>query len=70
MSTIRSSVLRVVARVASSTDDPEALLRSVGLTARADPAAASRESVSAEAYYDLLERAALPDDHGLPYRYA
>ena len=31
---------------------------------------AAREHVAEQAYYAFLERAALPDDHGLPYRYA
>ncbi|TGN63049.1 AraC family transcriptional regulator [Nocardioides eburneiflavus] len=46
------------------------LLASIGLTADVDPMRASQEEVAAEDYYDFLERAALPDDHGLPYRYA
>ncbi len=70
MSSVRSSVVRVMARVASSPDSPEALLGSVGLSPRAEPEDAARESVEEEAYYALLERAAMPDDHGLPYRYA
>jgi AraC-like DNA-binding protein len=70
VSTVRSSVLRVVARVASGPDDAETLLESVGLSPRSDPDTASRESVAAEAYYGFLERATSDDDHGLPYRYA
>ncbi|MEQ6901703.1 AraC family transcriptional regulator [Nocardioides sp. YIM 152588] len=69
MSTVRSSVLRVVARVASSAEEPEALLASVGLAPAADPLEASRESVDEEAYYAFLERAVAPGDDGLPYRY-
>lgn len=70
MSTVRSSVLRVVARVASGPDDAEALLESVGLSPRAGPETAARESVEAEVYYGFLERATAADDNGLPYRYA
>ncbi|KHL16089.1 UNVERIFIED_CONTAM: hypothetical protein LK11_18015 [Mumia flava] len=60
----------MIARVASAPETPEALLRSVGLGVGGTPLDASKESVEAEAYYAFLERATLPDDHGLPYRYA
>ncbi len=70
MSSVRSSVVRVIARVASAPEGPEELLASIGLGPVADPLEASRELVSESAYYDLIERATLPDDHGLPYRYA
>jgi AraC-like DNA-binding protein len=70
VSSVRSSVVRVVARVASSPDQPEELLASLGLAPEADPVEAARERVDEEAYYGFLERAALPDDDGLPYRYA
>lgn len=70
MSSVRSSVVRVIARVASGPESTEALLASVGLRPHTDPAEAAKESVDEEAYYAFLERATLPDDHGLPYRYA
>jgi AraC-like DNA-binding protein len=70
VSSVRSSVVRVMARVASAPERPEELLASIGLAPVADPLEASRERVAEEAYYDFLERAALTDDHGLPYRYA
>lgn len=63
-------MVRVVARVASAPERPAELLASIGLGADVDPTRAAQEKVSAEDYYDFLERAALPDDHGLPYRYA
>ena len=70
MSSVRSPVVRVIARVASAPDGAEALLESVGLSPTTDPAAAMNERVDEEAYYAFLERATLPDDDGLPYRYA
>lgn len=69
MSSVRSSVVRVVARVASAPLSPDELLASIGLSPDADPHQASREQVAADDYYRFLERAALPDDAGLPYRY-
>ncbi|MBD8870597.1 AraC family transcriptional regulator [Nocardioides donggukensis] len=70
MSSVRSSVVRVVARVASAPVSPAELLASIGLTPEVDPQRASAEKVAAEDYYDFLERATVPGDHGLPYRYA
>ncbi|WP_062378450.1 AraC family transcriptional regulator [Demequina pelophila] len=69
MSSVRSSVVRVIATVASAPATPAELLGSIGLKAGVDPARAAQERVPADQYYDLLERATLPDDHGLPYRY-
>ena len=70
MSSVRSPIVRVMVQVASAPETPETLLESVGLGPVAGPAEAMNERVDAEAYYGLLERAAVPDDHGLPYRYA
>lgn len=61
--------MRVVARVASGPESPEELLRSIGLDPDVDRERAAQEHVDADDYYAVLERAALPHDHGLPYRY-
>lgn len=50
-------------------ESAEALLRPLGLSPDLDPAQALKQTVAAEAYYDLLERAAGPADDGLPLRY-
>jgi AraC-like DNA-binding protein len=62
-------VLRFVA-AAEGTEAPEALLARVGVSPDVDPTTALRQMVDLDAYYDLLERAAGADDHGLPFRYA
>ncbi len=69
MSSVRSSVVRVIARVASAPATPAELLATVGLAADAAPDQAARERVEADDYYGFLERATLASDDGLPYRY-
>ncbi len=69
VTSVRSSVVRIVARVASAPVPPEELLATIGLAPDADPVRAAQERVEAEDYYDVLERATLPHDDGLPYRY-
>ncbi|MEZ5298437.1 MAG: hypothetical protein R2697_19840 [Ilumatobacteraceae bacterium] len=69
MPSVGTPVIRRIVAVARSGEPESALLRSVGLSA--DPGAApwQGEAVDADAYYDLIERLAWPDDPELPFRY-
>lgn len=69
MNVIGGVFVRNVVAASIADQSSEALLASVGLPATASPAEASRESVSADAYYDLIERATPAEDHDLPIRY-
>ena len=70
MSAVSAQIVLRFARVARSSESPEALLARVGIDPAADRARALAETVDAEAYYDLLERAAGARDHTLALRYA
>lgn len=70
MSFVGTPVIRRIAQVALGPERPEDLLARVGLSPGGERQAWAGESVDADAYYELLERAAGPDDHGLPFRYA
>ncbi len=70
MGAVSAQIVLRLAAVTRGPETPRALLARVGLTPDLDPARALEQTVEAEAYYDLLERAAGPDDHGLPFRYA
>lgn len=70
MSSVGTPVVRLIARVSQGPERPEELLARVGLSPEPEPSGWAGEAVDADAYYDLLERAAGADDHGLPFRYA
>lgn len=70
MSAVSAQIVIRFASAALGPETPEALLKRVGLSPGLDPAAALVQGIDAEAYYELLERAAGDDDHALPIRYA
>ena len=70
MSVVGGPVIRRVIDASRNAGTREELLASVGLAPNASPRDTAREMVSSDAYYDLLERVAPPDDHSLPLRYA
>lgn len=70
MGSVGTPVVRRIAQASRGPEPPAELLARVGLTLEPEPAGWAGESVAEDAYYDLLERAAGPDDHGLPFRYA
>ncbi|MEZ5238265.1 MAG: AraC family transcriptional regulator ligand-binding domain-containing protein [Microthrixaceae bacterium] len=69
MGSVGSPVVRRIVQVSRCAESPEELLASVGLSLDADPRTWAGETVEEEAYYALVERAAGPDDPGLPFRY-
>lgn len=69
MASVGTPVVRRIAQVSRGAETPAQLLARVGLSPEPDAAWAG-ESVAVDAYYDLVERAAGPGDHGLPFRYA
>jgi AraC-like DNA-binding protein len=63
---------QIVLRFAAASEGPQsadALLRPLGLSSDLEPSEALTQTVAAEAYYDLLERAAGLEDDALPLRY-
>lgn len=70
MGSVGTPVIRRIVQVAQGPDGADDLLTSVGLSPDAEPATwAGESSIDEGAYYGLLERAAGPDDPGLPFRY-
>lgn len=70
MGVVGGSVIRRIVQAGTGPETPEELLASVGLPPEVEPAQALQEFVGADAYYDLIERMAGPDDHAFPFRYA
>ena len=70
MSVVGGPVIRRLVEVSSDPDARDELLAGVGLSPDVDPKEWNRETVDADAYYELLERATSDDDFGLPFRYA
>lgn len=69
MNVIGGVFVRTVVAASVSDESREDLLASVGLPATVTRAEASREILSADTYYDLIERATPPGDADLPIRY-
>lgn len=70
MTVVGGAVVRRIVEVSSGPTRREELLAHVGLSPQVEVSEWNRETVDAEAYYELLERATADDDHGLPFRYA
>lgn len=70
MGSVGAPVVRRIVEVSRGPDRPDELLAGVGLSPDVDRSAWAHEFVEADAYYSLIERAAGPDDHDLPFRYA
>jgi AraC-like DNA-binding protein len=69
MSVVGGTVIRRIVDVSSGPENREELLASVGLSANVSRTNWIQETVSEEAYYDLLERVTSDDDLSLPFRY-
>jgi len=70
MSRVGGALARRIVEVARTTETPEELLASVGLSPGVGGLEAAREMVEAEAFFGLIERATDLEDHALPFRYA
>jgi AraC-like DNA-binding protein len=70
MSAVPGSVIRRIVQVSSSPVSCDDLLASVGLSPDGAAPDSLHEFVTEDAYYDLLERATVAGDLGLPFRYA
>jgi AraC-like DNA-binding protein len=69
MGSVGTPVVLRIAQVARGRVTADELLAGVGLSRDAQTSRWSGESIDEDAYYGLLERAAGPDDDGLPLRY-
>ena len=68
MPSVGTPVIRRIIGVSRSDVPADELLAELGLPSEPE-SPWTGQSVSADAYYELLERVAVPDDPGLPFRY-
>ncbi|MEZ4233315.1 MAG: AraC family transcriptional regulator ligand-binding domain-containing protein [Polyangiaceae bacterium] len=69
MGAVTQQIVRRFVEVSLAPLESAAWLEGEGLALETDVASAARQPVSADLYYELLERCAAQGDHGLPFRY-